>query len=226
MTKKIIEGEENPSEYEWNRPSTNKMVKGKLDPYDIIFKSMPRIGVRSPLAGIWPECAKRDKVSKPVIFEIEFGYLVEAGFGDDYELPTVREYDYEDLSRDEALDYFKDLCEGDGITADVEEEIGSPIDKWTKQNVEYLESYFSYHLDSSVDPDKLGRYSLAIRSKYGLAILVHDRIGSDLAEKMNLFLVDGEHPGSDFIGVNYTGSDTEALNHWFAKTGLNMIVTE
>ncbi|MDA7628523.1 hypothetical protein N8843_07760 [Verrucomicrobia bacterium] len=216
-----------PADYEWNLPSKTKAARGKLTPYDIIFKSMPRIGKRSPLLGIWPDCAERSRVSKPIIFNIDCGYLTEAGFGDDYSLPTtIREYEYDDLSQDEALEYFKDHCEGDGLTSDLEEEIGKPINKWTEVDVEFLEGYFSDYLDSEVDPDQFGRYTLALYSKHGLAIQVYDQIGPDLARKMNLFMVDGEYPGSDFIGVKYTGYDPAPLNHWLAKSGLNMIVID
>jgi len=193
-----------------------------LSSHEIIFTTMPRSAIKGKLKDVWPADQKDRKVHAPVEFELDGGYLAESDYCEDYSLPTVREHRYECLPADQALDFFKELC-GWEAPDDLLDMLEKGCEDWEEQDLPTLEEYFQAELDAEVDIESLGMYEASSYSAYGLAIGVIEKLERSDRQELDLYVVEGECPGSSFTGVSFDG-DIKALNQGLARLGLNMIV--
>ena len=188
---------------------------------EIILETMPESARGGSLAKLWPSDSKNRKVSKPVIFHLEGGYLEAANFSS--HMPSVREAKYECLSPQEALSFLLERCDLEDTTEDAEQKVGKKVSEWSTDDLGVLESVFDDYLSREVDPDELGMWEAISYNAYGLAVQLWEELDPELRSLLDLDLVEGEHPGSSFVGVEYLGS-ADTLNHALAKAGLNMVV--
>jgi len=59
---------------------------------------------------------------------------------------------------------------------------------------------------------------------YGPGIEIYEQMSREQARDLGLELVDGDHPGSSFVGVAYHG-DIESLNEGLERLGMNLVIS-
>jgi hypothetical protein len=74
-----------------------------------------------------------------------------------------------------------------------------------------------------VDIESLGPYQAAQYTPYAPGITIFERFGWKDAQRLGLHLIEGDHPGSSFTGVEFVG-DVDELNAALAAVGLNLMV--
>ena len=155
----------------------------------------------------------------------EEGYL----FAEDWDggdWPTHREYrEYDWMSIDEKVQHLLELNWLDEESLLEQHQISKPGGGWDAEVLTRLESVLGAFLDEPVSrgdmsPDDQFRYS-----RYGVGELVLDRFSLDEQDKLGLWLVEGDSPGSDFTGVRFDG-DIAELNRALAKRGANIVVRD
>jgi hypothetical protein len=179
----------------------------------VIF-STASTAAMSGLLPLWPKNALSRPIAEPVILEIgSDGYLIMKDFdwgGALAELPTFREqHQLENLSP-------KNLKERLNAEIGLIEHIVSDPEDWSLEEVEDW-------LNSSVELEDLGLWEAMSYTEYGPAIDIWESVGWDRSEELGLTLIEGDHPGSDFAGVQFFGDPTE-LNRELQREGLNLIV--
>lgn len=200
----------------------DKDITMTLSNYDIIFTTMPKSAIKGKFKDIWPVDKKDRKVHAPVEFELEGGFLAESGYCEDDSLPTVREHRYECLPPDQALDFFKELC-GWEAPDDLLDTLEKSCEDWAEQDLPVLEEHFRDELDAEVNIESLGMHEASSYSPYGLAVGVIEKLERSERQELDLYVVEGECPGSSFTGVSFNGN-IKALNRGLARLGLNMTV--
>jgi hypothetical protein len=205
------------------KESVSRLKADHMTDIEIIFKTMPKSARSGKLAKIWPSDKKDRKVAEPVTFYVGDGYLEGGGNSDSYSLPSVRESKYESLSPEAALQFFIERCIIKDLTESAENYVEKKLNDWEEDDLDSLEDFFADYLSSEVDPDELGMYELASCGPYSLGIDLWYELTPKQRSEFDLSLVEGEHPGSSFSGVEFHGS-SQALNQALAKAGLNMTV--
>jgi len=71
----------------------------------------------------------------------------------------------------------------------------------------------------------MSAYALMMCRVYGAGMTVLDALGSEKGEELGLFLIDGDAPGRDFMGVYFEGS-IDKLNDGLRETGLAIEVSD
>ncbi|MFP6733350.1 MAG: hypothetical protein VB959_05870 [Rhodospirillales bacterium] len=79
-------------------------------------------------------------------------------------------------------------------------------------------------LDTEVELDDLGAWQAMKYTQYGPALEIYEQLSRDDAEELGLMLVEGCHPGSDFVGIEFHGDPAE-LTRGFERLGMNLVVT-
>jgi len=110
-----------------------------------------------------------------------------------------------------------------------EEEKQRPVAEPYVLELEYgyiVDPEFDYgDLPEDLDFDSLGDYQAAQYTPYGAGIEIFEHFGWDKSRRIGLGLVEGDHPGSSFVGVAFSG-EIEELNAALAAAGLNLIVKD
>jgi len=162
---------------------------------------------------LWPADAIDRPVFEPFVLELdESSYLVDPNF--DYGsviLPTHRERLL--LEGLEAGDLKDEL---NTQIWEIEHLISDPK-KWNLDEVEWW-------LDTKIEYEDLGAWQAAQFSPYKAGLDIYQHLSVDAADSLGLELVEGDHPGSSFVGVTFYG-DVNELNRQLQKLGLNLIVT-
>jgi hypothetical protein len=99
---------------------------------------------------------------------------------------------------------------------EIEHLISDP-DKWTLDEVEWW-------LDTEIEYEDLGAWQAAQHSPHSAGLGIYNRLSREEADRIGLKLVEGDHPGSSFVGVAFYG-DVDELNRQLQKFGLNLVVT-
>ena len=79
-------------------------------------------------------------------------------------------------------------------------------------------------LDSHIEPDDMSPWNAAQYTEYGAGILLYESLPFENTMELNLNLVEGDCPGSNFCGVHFSG-DVEELNNGLRSLGVNLHVT-
>ena len=80
-------------------------------------------------------------------------------------------------------------------------------------------------LDTEIQFDDMSPRYAAEYTQYADGVRLYESLPWEETLKMNLHLVEGPHPGSDFCGVYFDG-DLDELNKDLAQYGINLIVAE
>ena len=99
---------------------------------------------------------------------------------------------------------------------EIEHLISNP-EKWSLDEVELW-------LDTEVELESLGLWQGAKFTPHGVGLDIYNGLNREEADTLGLVLIEGDHPGSDFLGVAYYG-DVDELNQELQKLGMNLIVT-
>jgi hypothetical protein len=178
----------------------------------IVFQTVPTVAVVSKMA-LWPGEALSRPASDPVYLSIdENGYIVDPGFDYcDLITPTFREHHSLDgLSNAELKANLDDNF------YEIEHLVTDP-DNWTIDEIQEW-------LDTNVELEHLGSREAMKYTEYGPGIGIYDRMSNAQAASLGLELVDGDHPGSSFVGVAYHGN-IESLNEGLERLGLNLVIS-
>ena len=164
----------------------------------------------------WPAAELNRPVREPVVFADDGdgdGYLIDSSMEYyDFSLPTFREHlDLEGLGPKQLKTRLK------------QEEwrfehLISDSGNW---NIDEVQEW----LDSDVEVDDLSIREGMTYSPYGPPIEFYDHMPYADSEKIGLALIEGDHPGSSFAGVQLLNTPEDA-NRELQKLGINVIVRE
>jgi len=162
----------------------------------------------------WPAAALNRPVREPVVFADDGdGYLIDSSMEYyDFSLPTFREHlDLEGLGPKQLKTRLK------------QEEwrfehLISDSGNW---NIDEVQEW----LDSDVEVDDLSIREGMTYSPYGPPIEFYDQLPYADSEKIGLALIEGDHPGSSFAGIQLLNTPDDA-NRELQKLGINVIVEE
>jgi len=162
----------------------------------------------------WPLEALNRPVMEPVEFADDgYGYLIDSKMEYyDFGLPTFREFlDLEGLGPKQLKTRLK------------EEEwrfehLISDSGNW---NIDEIQEW----LDSDVEVDDMSLWEGMAYTPYGPPIEFYDQMSYADSEKIGLSLIEGDHPGSSFAGVQLLNTPEDA-NRELQKLGINVIVRE
>ena len=162
----------------------------------------------------WPAAELNRPVREPVVFADDGdGYLIDSSMEYyDFGLPTFREHlDLEGLGPKQLKTRLK------------QEEwrfehLISDSGNW---NIDEVQEW----LDSDVEVDDLSIREGMTYSPYGPPIEFYDQLPYADSEKIGLALIEGDHPGSSFAGIQLLNTPDDA-NRELQKLGINVIVEE
>ncbi len=101
------------------------------------------------------------------------------------------------------------ICEIESLVEDV--------DKWTLDEVEWW-------LDADADVEDFGAWQVTGHSPYKDGLEIYQHLSREDAHSLGLELVEGDTPGSSFVGVAFYG-DVAKLNQTLEMLGMNLVVT-
>ena len=196
---------------------TNNQQSFEIDRRDFIkfvFGTASAVAV-SGGSSIWPTEALTRPIAKPAKLALDdYNYLVDPYFDYNPQLPTYREFlSLENLSNSELKDALKD------DTWRFEHHLKDP-DNWSVHEIQGW-------LEESIDFDDMSPWNAAQYTEYGNGIRLYDALPYEDVRDLNLTLMEGEVPGSNFCGVRYDGDfeeDFDNLNRGLAGRGINLII--
>lgn len=196
---------------------TNNQQSFEIDRRDFIkfvFGTASAVAV-SGGSSIWPTEALTRPIAEPAKLALDdYNYLVDPYFDYNPQLPTYREFlSLENLSNSELKDALKD------DTWRFEHHLKDP-DNWSVHEIQGW-------LEESIDFDDMSPWNAAQYTEYGNGIRLYDALPNEDVRDLNLTLMEGEVPGSNFCGVRYDGDfeeDFDNLNRGLAGRGINLII--
>ena len=196
---------------------TNNQQSFEIDRRDFIkfvFGTASAVAV-SGGSSIWPTEALTRPIAEPAKLALDdYNYLVDPYFDYSPQLPTYREFlSLENLSNSELKDALKD------DTWRFEHHLKDP-DNWSVHEIQGW-------LEESIDFDDMSPWNAAQYTEYGDGIRLYDALPYEDVRDLNLTLMEGEVPGSNFCGVRYDGDfeeDFDNLNRGLAGRGINLII--
>ena len=196
---------------------TNNQQSFEIDRRDFVkfvFGTASAVAV-SGGSSIWPTEALTRPIAEPAKLALDdYNYLVDPYFDYNPQLPTYREFlSLENLSNSELKDALKD------DTWRFEHHLKDP-DNWSVHEIQGW-------LEESIDFDDMSPWNAAQYTEYGNGIRLHDALPYEDVRDLNLTLVEGDVPGSNFCGVRYDGDfeeDFDNLNRGLAGRGINLII--
>ena len=196
---------------------TNNQQSFEIDRRDFIkfvFGTASAVAV-SGGSSIWPTEALTRPIAEPAKLALDdYNYLIDPYFDFNPQLPTYREFlSLENLSNSELKDALKD------DTWRFEHHLKDP-DNWSVHEIQGW-------LEESIDFDDMSPWNAAQYTEYGNGIRLYDALPNEDVRDLNLTLMEGEVPGSNFCGVRYDGDfeeDFDNLNRGLAGRGINLII--
>ena len=196
---------------------TNNQQSFEIDRRDFIkfvFGTASAVAITGG-SSIWPTEALTRPIAEPAKLALDdFNYLVDPYFDYNPQLPTYREFlSLEILSNSELKDALKD------DTWRFELHLKDP-DNWSVHEIQGW-------LEESIDFDDMSPWNAAQYTEYGNGIRLYDALPNEDVRDLNLTLIEGEVPGSNFCGVRYDGDfeeDFDNLNRGLAGRGINLII--
>lgn len=175
----------------------------------IIFETAPLavLAASVPAALLWPTDARSRPVAEPYVLALDDeGYLIDPSYYDfPIELPT--RFEYYDLSS---------LTEQQQITVVAEEILGSS----REEAMDLLQSGW---FDEECEIEELSDRDGMAYTEYAPGIEIFEYLGAEEAEDLGFRFVEGDHPGSSFMGTQFLG-DVEVLNQALLQRGHNLVV--
>ena len=196
---------------------TNNQQSFEIDRRDFIkfvFGTASAVAL-SGGSSIWPTEALTRPIAEPAKLALDdYNYLVDPYFDYNPQLPTYREFlSLENLSNSELKDALKD------DTWRFEQHLKDP-DNWSVHEIQGW-------LEESIGFDDMSPWNAAQYTEYGNGIRLYDALPYEDVRDLNLTLMEGEVPGSNFCGVRYDGDfeeDFDNLNRGLAGRGINLII--
>ena len=166
-------------------------------------------------SSISPTEALTRPIAEPAKLALDdYNYLVDPYFDYNPQLPTYREFlSLENLTNSELKDALKD------DTWRFEQHLKDP-DNWSIHEIQGW-------LEESIGFDDMSPWNAAQYTEYGNGIRLYDALPYEDVRDLNLTLMEGEVPGSNFCGVRYDGDfeeDFDNLNRGLAGRGINLII--
>ena len=162
---------------------------------------------------LWPADAIDRPVSKPFNLTLDDSHhLVDPSF--DYgsvSLPTHREH------------LLLEGLEGDDLKNELNEQFWQ-IEHLLKDPKKWSLDEVEGWLDTEIEYENLSAWQAAQFSPYKSGLDIYQHLDVEAADTLGLELVEGDHPGSSFVGVAFYG-DVDELNRQLQKLGLNLVVT-
>lgn len=190
----------------------DKIETSRRDFMKIIFATTTSVAVSGAIT-LWPETALTRPVSKPFNLALDdSSYLVDPSFDfSPISLPTHRErLSLEGLSGKALKNALnKQISEIDDLISDP--------DNWTLDEVEWW-------LDTVADVEDFGAWQVTGHSPYKDGLEIYQHLSREDAHSLGLELVEGDTPGSSFVGVAFYG-DVAKLNQTLEMLGMNLVVT-
>ena len=196
---------------------TNNQQSFEIDRRDFIkfvFGTASAVAITGG-SSIWPTEALTRPIAEPAKLALDdYNYLVDPYFDYNPQLPTYREFlSLENLSNSELKDALKD------DTWRFDHHLKDP-DNWSVHEIQGW-------LEESIDFDDMSPWNAAQYTEYGNGIRLYDALPNEDVRDLNLTLIEGEVPGSNFCGVRYDGDfeeDFDNLNRGLAGRGINLII--
>ena len=179
----------------------------------IIFTTTSAAAVSGVLPH-WPAAALNRPVREPVVFADDgYGYLIDSSMEYyDFGLPTFREHlGLEGLGPKQLKTRLKQ-------EESRFEHLISASGRW---NIDEVQEW----LDSDVEFDDLSLREGMTYTPYGPPIEFYDQLPYADSEKIGLALIEGDHPGSSFAGIQLLNTPDDA-NRELQKLGINVIIEE
>jgi len=160
---------------------------------------------------LWPATAVARPIAESARLALDYDYLVDPDFDFCPVLPTYREFlSLEGLSGQKLKKTIeKEHDRFEHLLKDPENWSASEIKDW---------------LDSHIELDDMAPSNAAQYTEYGDGIRLYESLPFEDAMELNLNLVVGDCPGSNFCGVHFSG-DVEELNNGLRSLGVNLHVT-
>ena len=191
----------------------------------IALTTVSAAALSGPLAFVWPIEKKSRPIANPWIVDREYGYLMDSDWSEK-DWPSFRElWCYDDLSVEDQADTLIDHFGYDGQTLADEFEIVKPTGGWSYRELVDIELMLGDVLDEPADPENLSFYQLLTHGPQRAGKVILDQLPVSDCDRLGIYLVEGEHPGSDFCAVCCKG-ELDDLNLALARNGLNIIVRD
>ena len=178
------------------------MHMDRRDFIKIVFGTTSMVMLQGAKPLLAEEIAERP-AAEPYALELDSGgYIIDAEFDyENFSLPTRREYEgWNELSKRERKDLIAEMEFEDSSSVEIQDWLDTPME---------LEE-FGGHEFVRMGPCKTG-------------VSLLESMSSKDADELGLYLVDGEQPGSCFVGVRFIG-DLDELNSWFERNGWNLVI--
>jgi len=183
-------------------PKDTTMHMDRRDFIKIVFGTTSMVLLQGAKPLLAEEVAERP-AAEPYALELDSGgYIIDAEFDyENFSPPTRREYEgWDDLSKRKR----KDL-----------------IAEWEFENFSSAE--IQDWLDTPMELEEFGAHEFARMGPCKTGVSLLENMSPKDAHELGLDLVDGEQPGSDFVGVRFSG-DLDELNTWVARNGWNLVI--
>jgi hypothetical protein len=160
---------------------------------------------------LWPTTAIARPIAESARLALDYDYLVDPGFDFCPVLPSYR-----------------DFLSLNGLSKrKLKEVLGE--ERWRfehllKNPADWSVSEIKEWLDSHIEFDDMSPRNAAEYTEYGDGIRLYESLPFEDAMELNLNLVEGDCPGSNFCGVHFSG-DVEELNNGLRSLGVNLHVT-
>jgi hypothetical protein len=189
----------------------------------IAFGTISVAAISGPMAAIWPAGERNRQVVEPWRVVVEHGYLCDPDWSPDG-WPTCREHwDYDSLSHDDRAEQLLQYAGYDAQLLDDEYGIEVPDGGWDDNSLAELEAALGGSLDGPVSSDRLSFHEHLWLGPYAVGAHLLGELPAEECDRLGLWLVEGEHPGSDFCGVRFDG-DVMELNAALASHGINVVI--
>ena len=192
---------------------TNKISRqiNRRDFIKFVFGTASAAAVSGALP-LWPTNAMARPVAEPVRLIVDdYNYLVDPYYDFNPNLPTYREFlSLEGLSKrrlKEALE--EDYWRFEHLLKDPANWSVDEIEEWLETDIEF---------------DDMSPWMAAQYTEYADGVRLFESLPYEDTAELNLNLVEGDRPGSDFCGVYFDG-DIEELNKQLQSRGINIVVS-
>ena len=191
----------------------------------IAFGTVSATALSGPLALAWPPEAHARPVAEAWRVGLSGGYLFDDEWTEDAsDWPTHRDHwDYDCLAIDEKIECLLDHHGYDEQALFEDHLISKPRSGWHERALTRIEEAFGDVLDEPIAPDLMSPHERLWRGPYGVGTHLLEELPPDEVDRLGLWLVEGECPGSDFCGVRFEG-DLADLNETLARHGINVHV--
>jgi len=191
----------------------------------IVLTTVSTAALSGPLALVWPTEKKGRPVADPWVVDREYCYLMDPDWTEE-DWPSFRElWYYNDLSLKEKVQTLIDHFGYDQQSLADEFEIVKPSGGWSYQELAEIETILGDVLDEPADPENLSFHQLLTYGPQRAGNVILDNLPASDCDRLGIYLVEGEHPGSDFCAVRYEGA-LDDLNLALARNGLNTVVRD